>query len=587
MSIKYLVPTFFVAVFLLSSCLSLVRVNTKELVPIPYESNRNYSASNEEIRAFYTSLGENSRFVQVNDFGMTDAGHPLQEVIIDRDRAFNQGEVRLSNKTVLMINNGIHAGEPCGIDASMMLARDILTNKENFELLKKTVIVIIPVYNIGGAKNRNSTTRANQVGPEEHGFRGNAKNLDLNRDFIKCDSKNAESFTKLFTKWSPDVFIDTHTSNGADYQHIITLISTQKDKLAPSLGNYLDQDFLPQIYSAMAEKSYDMSPYVYSMGQTPDDEGIMAFPDLARYSSGFAALHHTIAFMPETHMLKTYEERVQSTYTLLLEMVRLLESEGINIQIKRQEAITYYLFNNQLPIEWELNKEKSTTTVFKGYESGTKISAISGQERLFYDRSKPFSKEIPLYNNFNIKNTVQAPISYVIPKAYSKVLARLSWNGVQMTQLTSDIELPVEMYYIDSYETRDFPYEGHYLHYETKVRKEQRTQQFYKGDYVVSVDQAKNRFIIETLEPEAPDSYFNWNFFDGILMQKEYFSSYVFEELALEILERYPEIKVELEEKKKDEAFAKSGYKQLEFIYLRSEHYEPTHNLYPIARLME
>ena len=103
------------------------------------------------------------------------------------------------------------------------------------------MIVIIPVYNVGGALNRGSYSRANQNGPEAYGFRGNARNLDLNRDFIKCDSRNARSFNRLFNQWKPDVFVDTHTSNGADYQYVMTLISTQKDRLGGALGEFLTQ----------------------------------------------------------------------------------------------------------------------------------------------------------------------------------------------------------------------------------------------------------------------------------------------------------------------------------------------------------
>ena len=257
---KYFI--FFLSLFLFS-CKSTRLANTK-LVDIPFQMEENRTSTFEETRNFYESLDKASSFVQTSDFGMSDAGHPLQEVIIDMDKDFDVEKSRSKGKLVLFINNGIHAGEPCGVDASMLFAKDILKDKSYQPILENVVIVIVPVYNIGGAINRNSFTRANQNGPKEHGFRGNAKNLDLNRDFIKCDSKNAQSLNQLFSKWMPEVFIDTHTSNGSDYQHIITLIATQKDKLAPSLGGFLEYDFLPKVYSLMKEDGYDMSPYVYS-----------------------------------------------------------------------------------------------------------------------------------------------------------------------------------------------------------------------------------------------------------------------------------------------------------------------------------
>src|SRR5205085_10849189 len=123
------------------------------------------------------------------------------------------------------------------------------------------VLAFIPVYNIGGCLNRNSNTRVNQNGPEEYGFRGNSQNLDLNRDFTKCDSKEARSFAQLFHYLNPDIFIDNHVSDGADYQHTMTLITTQYDKLG-TLGTYLKNTFEPAIYSGMKQKGWDMVPYV-------------------------------------------------------------------------------------------------------------------------------------------------------------------------------------------------------------------------------------------------------------------------------------------------------------------------------------
>ena len=580
--------TAIIFVFILYSCGTGGRIGLRDLDPSPFEKDSNHSASYQEISEFYKSLDKQSNYVQVNDFGMTDAGHPLQEVIIDYDKKFTPESSRELNKAVVFINNGIHAGEPCGIDASMKLVKKILSDDEKFRLLERVTIVIVPVYNIGGAKNRNSFSRANQNGPEEHGFRGNAKNLDLNRDFIKADSKNSQSFAQLFTKWSPEVFIDTHTSNGADYQHIITLIATQKDKLAAPLSGFMENTFLPQVYDGMTEAGYVMSPYIYSRGKTPDEKGIMAFPDLPRYSSGYAALHQCLGFMPETHMLKTYKERVESTEALLTNMISVTYQNKDRILQRKRESIERYNTMLQAPLAWEINEDFVSTTYLLGYESEQKESAITGQDRLYYNRDKPYEKEIPYYDTYKSSVSASIPKAYIIPQAYSKVIERLEWNGVKLTQLEEDKMIQVESYYIKNYKSTNFPYESHYLHYETEVEQVQNSIQYFKGDYIIEMNQDANRFIFETLEPLGPDSYFSWNFFDGILMQKEHFSSYVFEELALEILEENPTIKYDLEAKKKeDEGFAKSSYQQLDFIYKRSKHYEKTHNRYPIGRVLK
>jgi hypothetical protein len=244
---------------------------------------------------WYKKLDSKSTLISVKTMGATDAGYPLHLVLISYDGAVVPARWHQQKKVVIMINNGIHPGEPDGIDASMMLARDIVNKK--IILPSNVVLGIIPVYNIGGCLNRNSYTRANQNGPLEYGFRGNSQNLDLNRDFTKSDSKEARSFAEIFHFLSPDILIDNHVSDGADFQHTMTLISTQYDKLGPTLGKWLREKFEPKLYSSMASKGWDMIPYV-DFGTTDFDKGMKMFIDPPRYSSGYAALFNTLAFMP-------------------------------------------------------------------------------------------------------------------------------------------------------------------------------------------------------------------------------------------------------------------------------------------------
>ena len=92
---------------------------------------------------------------------------------------------------------------------------------------------------------------------------------------------------------------------------------------------------------------------------------------------------------------------------------------------------------------------------------------------------------------------------------------------------------------------------------------------------------------MSTLEPEAPDSFFNWNFFDSILQQKEGFSPYVFVDIAREIIDDYPALEEEfLAKREKDPNFASDAYAQLEWIHRRSEHYETAHLRYPVFRIL-
>ncbi|MEO1259059.1 MAG: M14 family metallopeptidase [Bacteroidota bacterium] len=551
----------------------------------PFEKDHNTTATYFEAIEFYEKLADKYDQLELSEWGTTDAGYPLHVAVLSKNKMFDVGRLKKEGKAILFINNAIHPGEPEGVDATMMLVRDYLQKMEQQAHLENVVLVVIPFYNIGGGLNRSAHSRANQNGPNEYGFRGNARNLDLNRDFIKCDSKNAQTFNRIFNHWQPDVFIDNHTSNGADYQYTMTMLTTQEDKLGPVLGKYLREEFLPVLYKKMADQNWEMTPYVNVWGSTPD-KGIPGFNDSPRYGSGYGSVHHVISFVPETHMLKPYPDRLKATYAFMDIVLKETNQRFNEIKLTREKAIHDYLAKNTIPIEWKIDRSRADTIIFKGYEADYKTSEVTGLDRLYYDQNRPFEKEIPYWNYFEIKKEINKPFAYLIPRAYGKIIGRLRWNGVEIKQLTEDISPLVEMYSIKNYEDRK-AYEGHYLHYATEVEKKELNWNFYQGDYLVLTDQPAVRYIIETLEPEAPDSYFSWNFFDGILMQKEGFSAYVFEDKAAAFLKENPEIKTAFEEKKKsDPEFAKSMWAQLGWIYRQTPHYEKTHNLYPIARII-
>jgi len=552
----------------------------------PFEKTPNTTSTYQEAIRFYEKLAKEYDQLQVNEVGMTDSGHPLHEVVLSTDGDFDPVSLKEKGRMILFINNAIHPGEPCGVDASMMLIRDYLEMKNKRSQLQHIVIVVIPIYNIGGALNRNSVTRANQNGPLSYGFRGNAKNLDLNRDFIKCDSRNAQTFNQLFTKWNPDVFVDNHTSNGADYQYTMTLIATQHSKMDPTLAGYMNDKMLPKLYKEMANRKWEMTPYVFSR-EKPDD-GIAAFMDSPRYSSGYAALFNCISFMPETHMFKPFEDRVKSTYAFLDIMISTMQDQRTVLQVARKKAIANTKSKIYFPFNWELDQTQSEKISFKGYEAGYKKSEVTGKDRLFYDRNKPFTKDIPYLRHYKSKITATRPMAYIIPQGYHEVIDRLKWNGVKLERLSEDINMQVDLYRIQDFKTSETAYEGHYLHRNIEVDTLKQIEwPFYEGDYVVFTNQSTNRYIVETLEPQASDSYFAWNFFDGILMQKEYFSSYVFEDLAAEYLKTNPDLKAKLEAKKMaDPKFADNARAQLDFIYRNTDHYERTHRVYPVARFV-
>jgi len=462
----------------------------------------------------------------------------------------------------------------------------VAINSKLFSLPSNVVLAIIPVYNIGGALNRSANNRVDQNGPEEFGFRGNSQNLDLNRDFIKCDSKEALTFTKIFHYLDPDVFIDNHVSNGADYQHVMTLLTTQHNKLGGKMGEFLNHTFEPALFATMKNMGWDLVPYVNHYGETPE-KGWSQYWDSPRYSSGFATLWNTFAFVPETHMLKPYKQRVEATRDLMKSFVGFTSEYAAEIIKLRAETKKQQLTQSEFPIAWKWDKTKSTEITFKGYEATKKMSEVSGLPRLFYDRSKPFDKKIHFYNVYTDTLSIKKPKAYIIPQGWWKVIERLTANKVQMRRLAKDTSIEVQWYRIENYQSDQRPFEGHHLNTNVQVSKNTKTMTFRKGDYYIPLNQNANRFLIETLEPQGEDSYFAWNFFDPVLRPKEGFSDYVFEETASDFLKKNPEVKKRLEDRKAtDSVFAKSARAQLNFVYQNSPYFEPAHLRYPVYRVL-
>lgn len=552
-------------------------------VTLRYQQNE--SVTWQEAISMYHWLDEQYREAMLIDAGWSDAGLPMHLFIISKDGLFSPEAAKDEGKNILFINNGIHPGEPCGIDASLQLAEGLLSGTDPYSrYLENTVVVIVPVFNIGGSLNRSPYHRANQNGPAEQGFRGNAKNLDLNRDFIKLDSWNARSMVEMLREWDPEIFVDTHTSDGADYPYAITLINSHLQRHEPVQAAYMEQTVLPGLFDAMNKTPYPMSPYVWSYGNSPES-GIVGFMDYPRYTSGYASLFNTMAFTVETHMFKPFGDRVLATWHLLREMLRFSSDNRDDIKQVREVAWEQRLKKDQFVLRWSLDTTRHSMLPFRGYRAKTKPSMVTGHPRLYYDRNDPWESEIPYYQYFTPVATVEAPEYYYLPSAWREVIERLWLNRVEMEELPADTLMELEVYYIEDYSTGREPYNGHYWHAGTTVRKEIQKVQLRAGDLVIPVRQPAIEYLVQALEPEGYDSFFSWNFFDEILSRKEYFSPYIFEETAERLLAEDPVLAASFREKRsQDSLFRADPYAQLRFLYERSPWAENGYRRYPVYR---
>jgi hypothetical protein len=178
------------------------------------------------------------------------------------------------------------------------------------------------------------------------------------------------------------------------------------------------------------------------------------------------------------------------------------------------------------------------------------------------------------------------PRAYIVKHGYHEVMKRLKANGISYSELIADTTIRVCRYRILNYETSDLPYEKHYLHSRTKFEADTLNVHFLKGDYLIEMGSRYDRLLVELLEPDGPDSYFNWNFFDAILQQKEWYSAYVFEDKAAKYLASDSKLKHEFDSMKLyAPGFIDNPGWQLYWVYQHSLHYEKEHMILPVFRI--
>lgn len=507
--------------------------------------------------------------------------------VIADGSGFTPDSIRAAGKNILWITNGIHPGEPDGIDASLRLAQALLESDQLMGLTIHNAVCIVPVYNISGAENRGSFSRVNQNGPKAYGFRGNARNLDLNRDFMKVDSENARSLVTALTYWDPDIYFETHVSDGADHRYIMALLASQKDKLDPTLRSYLTGTLVPGMQRWMDRRGQPMCPYFETDGAYPE-QGLTGFYDSPRYSSGYNALFDRIGIISETHVLKPYADRVNATLQLLFGTLAVMNEHPDALREARAQAKRNTSGTASFGLNWRVDTKAVEQLPWKGYAARTKPSAVTGLPRIFYDHQEPTDTVVPWRDTYRPSLTERKPKGYVVPQEWHEVVERLRWSGVHLEAIAEAREVWVEQDSIADFTTVNMPYEGHYLHRGINADRKRVRVTLQAGDWFVPMGRTTDRFVMEALECRAEDGFFAWNFFDAVLQQKEWFNDYVFEDLAAELLVKDPALKAAFEaQRSRDPAFAKDAWAQLTWIYRRSPWMEPTFRKYPVLRVVE
>lgn len=536
---------------------------------------------------YFEKFEKNFPTVKIIDFGTTPQGKKLKVVIVSKDKAFTPMLARKSNKAIVLIQNGIHPGEIEGKDACMLLLREILVTKEKSHLLDNLIILIIPVLNIDGHERLSQFNRPNQNGPKQMGWRTNALNLNLNRDYLKADTPEIQSFLKLFNDWLPDFMIDNHTTNGADYQYHVTYGIETHQNIDRGLVNWINNKYLPFLKTKVESDGFIIGPYMEFKDGTIES-GILDLPSPPRLSHGYCAAQNRVCLLVETHSLKPFDNRVFSTKSMMTHTLEFVNKNSrelieLNKQADKNPVKNYLIDKKKFPLVLTSNG-KFDKFIFKGFEWYDEYSEITGSTVRKYT-NKPIEIEIPIFNQAKSLKKIIVPKAYIIPQEFQSIIKILGYHQIKYSELQNNKKFKVERYRFSDIQFAPRPYEGRQLPIYNTICFEQ-VVTLPKGTYIVPTNQRTLRVIVNLLEPDAPDSFMHWGFFNAFFERKEYAEAYIMEPYAKRMIENDQALKTEFYKKlESDENFRNNPLERLDFFYRNSPFFDQGENVYPIMRL--
>lgn len=528
--------------------------------------------------------------VRYQTFGKSGEGRDLPLLVAGLNGAFSPAWAKRTGKPIVLIQAGIHAGEIDGKDAGLALLRDIAITKTRRNLLDNAIIIFIPIYNVDGHENRSAFNRINQNGPDEMGYRTNATNLNLNRDYMKADAPETRAWLKLWNDWKPDLFIDCHVTNGADFQYNVTYEYAHFQEVSPSIKAWMDEHFDGVVVPNVEKDGNLLTHYVDFAGREVTN-GIATFIGSPRFAHVYAATRNRAGLLIETHVYKPYKVRVRGTYDILRYTIEeagrakdSLFAANVIADTQTSERGKTYNAKRQFPLTLEIT-DKSTPFAFKGIEYKLEDSTISGGKKIVYGTA-PLNITIPRFDEAKVTTSTAPPLYYIIPPQYKDVIEVLRVHGIKFTRLTKPQQFDVESYKLTEPKWGTTSFENRVtVACKPILIKEKRT--YAAGSVLVPTAQEAANVAIHLLEPGGPDSFVSWGFFNSVFEQKEYGENYILEKLATKMLADDPKLQEEFDRRLLDPAFARSQRARLEFFYQHSPYYlNQKVGIYPVGRII-
>jgi len=545
----------------------------------------------EECIEFSKKIAAASPLAHYSEMGYSPQQRAIPLLIIDKDGYTQAQQIKNAGRLILFIQAGIHAGEPDGTDAGFLLIRDLLLRKKNLKLLDSLSILFIPSFNVDGLARMSPYNRINQNGPEEMGWRTNSNNLNLNRDYMKADSPEIRAWLKLFNEYLPDLFIDCHTTDGADYQYVATYALETFGNMDAGLSEWVKEVYEPYLVHEMKTKNAPIFPYVTFRNWHDPRSGLIRSVGTPMISQGYTALQNRIGLLIETHMLKAYKPRVFATYNMLLSSMKIMYAHATKLKDINHHADLMMSSQKYSPkdlvIKYQVNMKDSSKVDFLGFEYDIVKSDLTGGDWFQYsDRKTTFS--LNLFEKQLPKEKVELPLAYIIPVEWQNVQDILKAQGVQYFISDKKRTIPVESYRFSHQKWSSSSFEGrqNLVHFEMSSFTDSLTYE--AGAMIVPVKQRALKVLVYLLEPKADNSLVSWGFFNSTMERKEYAETYVMEKMALEMIEKNPDLLTEFNAwKEQNPEQAQNQWLQTMWFFKRTPYWDQKINIYPIGRIID
>jgi hypothetical protein len=549
-----------------ASLTASTKASPPDLLTTGEKSDWNLTAPYAEAVEISHRLEKASKEVKVLNIGATPEGRTMIALVVSKDHAFTPEAPARTNKVVIMIQSGIHAGEIEGKDTVLMLVRDMVVSKKFAAWLDQAIFVIIPVFNVDGHEYFSPYNRPQQNGPRDTGLRNTAQRLNLNRDYIKADTPEMRAWLRLFNAWNPDFHIDNHVTDGSDMQYDVTWDMARNQDIAEPTGAWVREKFIPELDKRMAADGHLVAPYgaLRNMGNRREFFMEVFSP---RYSHLYVALRDRPSLLVETHSLKAARTRAWANYDIMRHSIDtiLLDPQALRRAVREADTqMAARAGDRSAPpvyLAGTVSATKSRPLVYLALKQGQAPSEVTGAMTNRY-LAEPDDIQTVIHDQIDTTVEAQMPLGYLIPSAWSQIAGLLALHGVTMERTTNPLTQEFETYRFSAITWANGPSEGHIMlgNFTARLVKEQIT--IPQGSYWVPMKQPRARLILATLEPQAPDSFARWGLMDT-----------VFEEFLAKVAS--------------DPAFAADRTARLAWWYQHSK-YEPSDNgRYPIVRVWE